>query len=71
VFNINIEGNAFNNIDVVKIAGKETALTMRVTQAVVDGFVSIRLSNSVPQIDNPKISGIEIKRTLSAPTGPP
>jgi Malectin domain len=68
VFNMNVEGNTFNNIDVVKTAGKETAFTMRVTQVVVDGAVSIRLTNSVPQIDNPKISGIEIKRTLSAPT---
>jgi hypothetical protein len=60
---MNVEGNTFNNIDVVQIAGKETAFTMRVTQAVVDGAVSIRLTNSVPQIDNPKISGIEIKQT--------
>jgi IPT/TIG domain/Malectin domain len=61
VFNINIEGNAFNDVDIVKIAGAQTALTLQVAQAVDDGAVSISLTNSVPQIDNPKISGIEIK----------
>jgi hypothetical protein len=65
---MNIEGNTFNNVDVVKMTGAQTAITLRVTQAVVDGFASISLTNSVPQIDNPKISGIEIKQTLSSPT---
>lgn len=36
-------------------------MTLQVAPLVDDGFVSISLSNSSPQVNNPKLSGIEIK----------
>jgi IPT/TIG domain len=58
VFDLVVEGHTFNAVDIVKIGGTQTAFTLQVAQTVVDGAVSI---SSVPIVDNPKISGIEIK----------
>ena len=59
IFNLNIEGNAFNALDVVAVAGTQTAFKLQVAQVVDDGAVSIILTKGT--VDNPKISGIEIK----------
>lgn len=59
-----IEGKPFYGVDINEIAsGRYNAITLQTAQTVVDGFVTISLSkNETTSVDNPKISGIEIKR---------
>ena len=62
-FNIKVEGDlAFENVDIVAIGGGKRlqAFTLEHPVIVTDGFVSIEIMNSVPKIDIPKLSGIEI-----------
>jgi IPT/TIG domain len=61
MFNMDVEGNVFQNIDLVEIGGSMTAFTLEVAQVVDDGAVSIAFTNRIPKVDNPKVSGIEIK----------
>ena len=63
LFNIDIEKTAiFENVDIVALGNGERlqAVTVGSIITVSDGFITIQLSNSVPQMDNPKLSGIEI-----------
>jgi hypothetical protein len=63
LFNVDIESTAeFKNVDIVALGeGKRLqAVTLGSIITVNDGFISIELSNSVPRVDNPKLSGIEI-----------
>jgi len=64
LFNVAVEGQkVFSNVDIVQLAGSNwKAVTLETPQTISDGFVSISFTNSAPQkIDNPKLSGIEIK----------
>jgi len=58
----------FSNLDIVKLAGgvPRKAVTTDTIVMVSDGFLSISLTNAAPQVDQPKISAIEIK--LVVPT---
>jgi IPT/TIG domain len=58
-----IEGKPFYGVDIYAIAnGRYNAITLQTAQMIVDGFVTISLSkNDTTSVDNPKISGIEIK----------
>ena len=63
LFNIEIENTAnFENVDIVALGKGEylQAVTLESIISVADGFISIKLSNAVPRMDNPKLSGIEI-----------
>jgi hypothetical protein len=63
LFNIDIESTAtFENFDIVAYGNGQRlqAITLESLVTVDDGYVSIQLSNSVPRMDNPKLSGIEI-----------
>lgn len=59
-----IEGKPFYGVDINAIAnGRYKAITLQTAETIVDGFVTISLSkNETTSVDNPKISGIEIKR---------
>jgi len=60
VFDLEVEGQLFEDVDVFKLAGnaRYKAFTLDVYPLVDDGAVSIRLTN---KIDWAKVSGIEIK----------
>lgn len=61
-FNVEIEGTVFTNLDIVEIAGSaNTPITIDTAAIVEDGFLSITLTNAIPKVNNPKLSGIEIK----------
>jgi IPT/TIG domain len=61
-----IEGKPFYAVDINAIAnGRYNAITLQTAQTIVDGFVTISLSkNATTSVDNPKISGIEIKNLV-------
>lgn len=63
IFNIDVEGTQFWNIDILQMAGGITnkAVTIETVVVVSDGFLSISLTNAEPQVGQAKISGIEIK----------
>jgi len=49
-------------VDIVALAGgSHTALSLDATRVVDDGFASISVTDAFPKVDQPKISGIEIK----------
>jgi len=63
-FNIAVEGNeVFTNVDIIKLGGGSPlqALTLETPQLVSDGYLSISFYDSTPKVDNPKVSGIEVK----------
>ena len=57
VFTVLLEGQVFENIDLVLVGGAATAFTIQVAKVVDDGFVNVQMFN---QINNAKLSGIEI-----------
>jgi len=61
-FDIFIEGNKmFSNVDIVQLAGQPLkALTLETPTLVTDGAVSILFTESVPAVNAPILSGIEI-----------
>ena len=61
---MSIEGKPFYAIDINVIAsGRYNAITIQAAQVIDDGFVTIALSkNDTTSVDNPKISGIEVKK---------
>jgi hypothetical protein len=61
LFNINVEGKAYTNIDLFAIGGMLTAFTIRTVKVVEDGAVSIQFSNASPVVGTPKINAIAIK----------
>lgn len=64
LFDIFIEGNKmFSNVDIVQLGGGQPlrALTLETPQLISDGAVSISLTETVPAVNAPKLSGIEIK----------
>jgi hypothetical protein len=61
IFNINVEGKIFANVDLVAMAGFLTAFTLEAARVVDDGAVTITLTNANPMVGSPKINGIAIK----------
>jgi Malectin domain len=70
IFDLEVEGMAVVDIDLVKLGDgvSNTALQQRRTVTCLDGQLTIRLIASIPAVDNPKLSGIEV---LTAPPRPP
>ena len=63
-FNIAVEGNeVFTNVDIIQLGGGSPlqALTLETPQLITDGYLSISFYDSTPKVDNPKVSGIEVK----------
>ena len=53
-----VEGEIFEDLDLVQIAGVyQTAFTVRIAKIVDDGFVSIQ---TISRVNKAKISGVEI-----------
>jgi Malectin domain len=71
VFDVDIENaRAFNDIDLVLIAGSGyTAVTRTTTVLVLDGALTVRLLDNVPGINYPLISALEV-RAVAPPTTP-
>ena len=62
IFNITIENTQYGNVDIIALAGAgKRAVTIGDTMVVDDGSVSISVARGV---DQPKINGIEIKRSV-------
>jgi hypothetical protein len=63
LFDVTIENDiVYKNIDLVKMAGGiRRAFALQSTLAVTDGLLSISFTNSVPRVDMPKVSGLEIR----------
>jgi len=64
LFNIAVEGKeVFSKVDIIQLGGGSNlkALSLETPQVVSDGFLTISFTNTVPKVDNPKLSGIEIK----------
>jgi hypothetical protein len=63
-FNFKVENHLFTlftGLDLVAIrVGRGIALSLDSIEVVIDGLLSIVLTNSVPQMDQPKKSAIEI-----------
>ena len=62
-FNIAVEDvMTFDNVDLVSLGQGRAlqAITLESNVEVDDGFLSVQLSHSIPPIDTPKLSGIEI-----------
>ena len=55
---MNVEGQVFESIDLVKVAGFSAAFTIVVAKVVDDGFADIEMINLT---NKAKLSGIEIK----------
>jgi IPT/TIG domain len=64
VFDLTIEGKPFYAVDINLIAnGRYKAVTLQTAQVVDDGSITISVAkNDTTSVDNPKISGIEVKR---------
>ena len=61
-FNLNVEGETRDNIDIVDLAGAPvTAMTLEYAVIVQDGSLSISLTESTPKNDLAKLSGIQVK----------
>lgn len=61
-FNVNVEGETRENIDIVALAGGAlTAMSLEFAVVVQDGYLSISLSQSLPENELAKLSGIEVK----------
>jgi len=63
LFDITVEGDkVFSNVDIVQIGGGQylKALILEAPAMVTDGAVSILLTESVPAVNAPILSGIEI-----------
>ena len=61
LFNINVEGKVYTNIDLIAIGGILTAFTIKTVKIVEDGAVSIKLYSASPVVGSPKINAIAIK----------
>ena len=62
IFNLTVESMVFSNVDIVAIAGSgQRAISLSSTLTVDDGAVSISVARIV---NEPKISGIEIRRSI-------
>ena len=58
IFTLVVEGEIFEDLDLVQIAGVyQTAFTVRIAKIVDDGFVSIQ---TISRVNKAKISGVEI-----------
>jgi Malectin domain len=70
IFDLDVEGTAIVDIDLVKLGGgvATKAIKQRRTVTCTDGLLSIRLIPSIPAVDNPKLSGIEV--LVAAPRPP-
>jgi Malectin domain len=68
-FDVRIENEiSFKNIDLVKMAGRKLrAIVLQYTVVVTDGLLSLDFTDSIPKLDQPKVSGIEV-RSISAST---
>jgi hypothetical protein len=69
-FDVMIENEiSFQNIDLVKMAGRKLhAIVLQYTVVVVtDGLLSLDFTDSIPKLDQPKVSGIEV-RSISTST---
>jgi len=60
VFDLEVEGHKFDNLDLFVIGGnqRDVAFTVQVAKLVDDGIVSIKTTNGV---NKAKLSGIEIR----------
>lgn len=61
LFNIDVEGKVYENIDLIAIGGLLTAFTIKTVKIVEDGAVSIKFTNASPIVGTPKINGISIQ----------
>ena len=61
LFDINVEGKVYSNIDLFALGGMLTAFTIKTVKIVEDGAVSIKFTNANPVVGTPKINGIAIK----------
>jgi IPT/TIG domain len=61
LFNINVEGKIYTNIDLYAMGGLLTAFTIETVRIVDDGAVSISFINASPMVGAPKINAIAIK----------
>ena len=61
LFNIDVEGKVYTNIDIFAVGGLLTAFTIQTVRIVEDGAVSIKFTNASPVVGTPKINGIAIK----------
>jgi hypothetical protein len=70
IFDLEVEGTVIADIDLVKLGGGAAlmALQQRRTVVCTDGQLTIRLISSIPAVDNPKLSGIEV--LVAAPLPP-
>lgn len=60
-FDVIIESTTLKNVDIVQQGGgPNKAFTLKSAQIVVDGFLNIEFKPSVPAVDQPKLSAIEI-----------
>ena len=67
LFNVQVQNStSYKNMDLVKLGnGKRLqALTKTSIVNATDGFVTIEFTNSIPRVDNPKLSGIAITPSL-------
>lgn len=65
LFDVTMEGvKVFTNVDIFQLGGGQDlkAITLVTPQTVSDGVLSMLFTDSVPKANQPKISGIEIKR---------
>jgi hypothetical protein len=60
IFNIDVEGEKFNNVDIFVMGGNQAnvAFPIQIAKLVDDGFVTITMTTLT---DNAKLSGIEIR----------
>jgi Malectin domain len=70
LFNVAIEDQiTYKNIDMIKMTGViRTAMKIQYTLPVVDGLLSLLFSESIPKVDQPKLSGLEVKFVSTSTT---
>jgi len=62
-FDVTIEDKSFTNVDIVALNGgvPKKAMTLEAAVIVSDGFVSIEVKDSIPKVDQGKLSAIQVK----------